>query len=360
MEQQWVCQRCSHVQATAGPCEVDQEHGQAVEQLNLPGMPKDDRERCLCGCGRPIEQSDGSGRPRLYASDACRARARRARLHEIARQTEDAYLRYSSASQIRRRADTFTREIFNPIEDLLMRDDLASTEPALARARAWVSHLEAWSGWGKWANELDRAHYLLRLAEAHRRVRGAWEQIAPEAFWAEADPARWPEILELVESWADEAETLAANWLETKALKAEEAAEGIVDAPTPVAMGNQVLVIGDTVEYDSPSWGRVRGKIGQLYGGKLGEVLAQDLSEHGAREWWPAAELYLVCRRRPEVNNIVYESESSQRRGRIIHLFDTAVLVRPLNEPETWSGDTIELEEVRLARQIRRPDVSVE
>lgn len=37
------------------------------------------REFCICGCGAPLEQPPLQGRPRMYASDACRKRAYRAR-----------------------------------------------------------------------------------------------------------------------------------------------------------------------------------------------------------------------------------------------------------------------------------------
>jgi hypothetical protein len=34
---------------------------------------------CACGCGQPIEQARKAGRPKLYASNACKMRARRKR-----------------------------------------------------------------------------------------------------------------------------------------------------------------------------------------------------------------------------------------------------------------------------------------
>lgn len=43
-----------------------------TEQLAFAGLIT-----CACGCGRPVEQSQGRGRPARYASPACRVRAHR-------------------------------------------------------------------------------------------------------------------------------------------------------------------------------------------------------------------------------------------------------------------------------------------
>lgn len=50
---------------------------------------------------------------------------------------------------------------------------------------------------------------------------------------------------------------------------------------------------GDLVEYNSPSWGLVRGTVLNVAGPR---ALCQDHAEHGAREWWPVAEIRLLER----------------------------------------------------------------
>ena len=48
--------------------------------------------------------------------------------------------------------------------------------------------------------------------------------------------------------------------------------------------------VGDVVEYDSPSWGRVRGRV--LMPPRGDTVLIQDLTPTVvAREYWPLADI---------------------------------------------------------------------
>lgn len=51
---------------------------------------------------------------------------------------------------------------------------------------------------------------------------------------------------------------------------------------------------GDLVDYNSPDWGWVRGRVIGIV--SRTEVLCQDLSTHGGREYWPLAELRRVAR----------------------------------------------------------------
>lgn len=49
-----------------------------------------------------------------------------------------------------------------------------------------------------------------------------------------------------------------------------------------------MMKVGDVVVFAHPDWGRVRGKILVIMRTR---VLVQDLSPHGAREWWPIGEV---------------------------------------------------------------------
>jgi hypothetical protein len=46
--------------------------------------------------------------------------------------------------------------------------------------------------------------------------------------------------------------------------------------------------VDDVVRYEHPDWGPCRGRVLAVEGGS---VLVQDLSDHGAREWWPLVDV---------------------------------------------------------------------
>lgn len=57
------------------------------------------------------------------------------------------------------------------------------------------------------------------------------------------------------------------------------------------------MEVDDIVLYDHPSWGPSRGRVLRV-GGQAGPddtttILVQDLADHGACEWWPAADVRL-------------------------------------------------------------------
>ena len=69
------------------------------------------------------------------------------------------------------------------------------------------------------------------------------------------------------------------------------------DGPAADAVKAGAPCPGDVVEYAHPSWGTVVATV--LDAGVChGAVLVQDHHPHGAREWWPVADLRVVTRAR--------------------------------------------------------------